>query len=177
VLGLRMMGCSRKGDKSGCYQICNHYQLRPRVTGAAGCALKALPRAGLMAMGSTLLACNSLCFRAATATNQKVGSSNLSGRARFAPEIPRCARDFGWRLPLAAARLAHAAKTPQVRISQGAPCYPKSLAGADPSQKALGISAGGSRSPLRASLTPPKRLKLWMGSAFMAGEHPRPSEA
>jgi hypothetical protein len=68
--------------KRGCYQICNHYQPRPRVTCALVRALKALSCAGLIAMGSyELLPCNSLISRAARATNQKVGSSNLSGRA------------------------------------------------------------------------------------------------
>ena len=67
-------------------------------------------------------------------TNQKAGSSNLSGRAifpeKYAKEIPRYARDFGLRLRSGQAlqaparlRLAHACKTAQVRISQGAPLY------------------------------------------------------
>jgi hypothetical protein len=56
-----------------------------------------------------------------TATNQKVGSSNLSGRARFLGAIPHCIRDFGRWLPaLPTRRLTssaeHSPPVPQVFI-------------------------------------------------------------
>ncbi len=74
-------------------------------------------------------------------------------------EILRCAQDFGWRLPLSALRLAHAATTPQAGVLPLN--YSRSFRRfGQRSFAALRISAGDSRSALCASLTPRQRLKL-----------------
>jgi hypothetical protein len=85
---------------------------------------------------------------------QDASSSNLSGRTRF-PEPLLCGKSFAaLRISAAGSRCAHARKTPQVRISPGAPDFPSRFCVGNPSLRS------GFRLRAPAALMPAKRLKF-----------------